>query len=190
MRKLWATDLDNLLSVREALEVLAVRQAVPNLTDDDNARLLRLLDAQSQATALAKTNPSQARDRLSILNEEFHQLILVRTKNEWLIMLLSSIQDLLVFARARLRMNASLQRRQESLEEHRRITEALVRRDTEAAVRHMSEHLLHLKEHVVALAPDLRTGSVSLPRVQKAAPRDSSLEDTVIVKGQGGGTAD
>lgn len=187
VRKLRATDLDNLLSVREVLEVLAVRQAVPNLTEEDDSQLLRLLEAQRSATALAKTSPAQARAQLSALNEEFHQLILVRTGNEWLTNLLTSIQDLLVFARARLRMNATLQRRQDSLEEHRRITEALLRRDAEAAVRHMSEHLSHLKEHVVALAPDPGAKPVKTPKPQGADRSSSPFGETAASKGWGGG---
>lgn len=153
VRSLRSRDVENLIAVREALEVLAVRQSIPHLTPEDDARLQRILDDQAKATELAATNPTRAVPQLAQLNEDFHQLILQRTGNEWLVAMLASIQELLVFARARLRMNATLERRVQSLEEHRHIAAGLARRDPEAAVRRMSEHLDHLKQHVLALAP-------------------------------------
>jgi DNA-binding GntR family transcriptional regulator len=154
VRELDVRDVENLLSVREALEAVAVRQCIGNLTSADATRLEAILTEQEEATTLARTDPAEALPQLAALNEEFHALILERTGNEWLATMLASIHDLLVFARARLRSHATPERRQQSLDEHRRIAAALIGGDADTAVRCMSEHLHHLKRHVIALALD------------------------------------
>lgn len=152
VRRLTVRDVDNLLSAREALEVLAVRQAVPHVTKADVQSFEQILDAQEQATVQARDEPANALPRLASLNEAFHRLILGRTENEWLASLLGSIDDLVVFARMRLRMQATLERRRESLDEHRRIVRAIADGDVEAAAARMSEHVDRLKAHVLSLA--------------------------------------
>ncbi|MEX2534784.1 MAG: GntR family transcriptional regulator [Trueperaceae bacterium] len=156
VRKLDVEDIENLLAVRETLEVLAVRQSIPNLTEEDDGHMQYLVAEQTKATERVKVDLHSALPRLSALNDEFHELILARTRNEWLINMLASIQDLLVFSRSRLRFNATLERRQASLAEHRGIAQALVRRDSDGAARRMSEHVRHLKEHVIALVPEVQ----------------------------------
>jgi DNA-binding GntR family transcriptional regulator len=164
VRELSSADIENLLAVREALEVLAVRQAVPHLTPEDDTRFNELLKEQQRATELALNEPSSALPLLVHVNEAFHALIVERTRNQWLESMLASIQDLLGFARARLRARATLDRRQQSLAEHRRIAIALRRRDGDAAVLAMRSHITRLKLDLIALAPDLdrvRTGAAA-----------------------------
>ena len=154
VRTLGASDVENLLSVRESLEALAVRQAIANVTTEDEDRFGLLLEQQAAATELARTDPDKAVPRLAVLNEEFHDLILERADNQWLASMLASIHDLLVFARAGLRSRATLPRRQASLEEHRRIASAITSRDGEAAVEHMRDHVRRTKQHVISLIAD------------------------------------
>lgn len=152
VRRLLVDDVKNLLSVREALEVLAVRQAVPNLTAADRARFAHLLERQAEATDLVRRDAARALPRLVQVNDAFHALILQRTRNEWASSLLASIQDLLGFARARLRAEAGLERRRQSLAEHHEIADALLARDGDRAAAAMSNHIRQLERHVIALA--------------------------------------
>lgn len=154
VRQLHATDIENLLAVREVLEVLAVRQAMQNLTPEDAKRLGAILEAQERATELVRDDPTSALPLLIEANDDFHALILQRSRNEWLSEMLASIQDLLGFARARLRAHAPLERRRQSLAEHRRIAEALLARDGDAAASAMSDHIQQLKRHLIAPASD------------------------------------
>ncbi|HEX7000128.1 MAG TPA: GntR family transcriptional regulator [Trueperaceae bacterium] len=158
VRVLSVRDVHNLFAVREALECLAVRQAMENLSAEDFARLDAILQRQAESNDLIATARARATRRLVELNDGFHSLILSRSRNEWLEGVLSSIGDLLVFARLQLRETAPMERRVQSLEEHRRIVAALRAGDADAASAAMAEHLRHLEEHVVARMTGDRAG--------------------------------
>lgn len=150
VRVLGVNDIRNLFAVRETLECLAVRQAAGNLRPEDFTRFEAILERQAEANELVVTARARATRRLAELNDDFHGLILERSGNEWLEGMLASISDLLVFARVRLRETAPMERRVQSLDEHRRIAEALRDGDPETAANVMAEHLKHLEQHVIA----------------------------------------
>ncbi len=150
VRVLGVGDTRNLFAVRESLECLAVRQAAGNLTRDDFARFETILERQAESNDMVSTAKARATRRLAELNDDFHGLILRRSGNEWLETMLASIGDLLVFARVQLRESAPMERRVQSLDEHRRIVEALRNGDADRAAQVMSEHLRHLEQHVIA----------------------------------------
>lgn len=162
VRSLSADNVKNLFAVREALECLAVKQATHQLTSRDHELIESNLDHQAQANDLLETSRVQATKRLADLNDEFHGIILDRASNEWAKDMIGSIGDLLVFARIRLRETAPWERRAQSLDEHRRIADALKARDADLAVQVMSEHLKHLEEHVIQQM--LRTGDTPSDR--------------------------
>jgi DNA-binding GntR family transcriptional regulator len=150
VRALDVGDIRNLFAVREVLECLAVRQAIGAFSADDFARFESILQKQAESNDLMDAARARATRRLAELNDDFHGLILARANNEWLQGMLASIGDLLVFARVQLRETATLARRVQSLEEHRRIVAALRAGDGEAAVAAMTEHLRNLERHVIA----------------------------------------
>lgn len=164
VRRIGVRDAVNLLAVRKSLEMLAVRQAVPGLTAADDATIKRLVKEQAAATDRTRSEPEAAIHRLGLLNEEFHQLILHRTGNLWLITMLASIQDLLLFVRTELRKSTSVKRRRESLAEHRRIAEALLARDADAAAAAMGEHVDNLEQDVIVLLTDLERAATGATR--------------------------
>jgi|JRYE01.1.fsa_nt_gb DNA-binding GntR family transcriptional regulator len=172
VRKIGVQDAVNLLAVRKSLEILAVRQAVTNLTTADDAIIERLVKEQASATDRTKADPETSIPVLGQLNEEFHQLILRRTGNQWLISMLASIQDLLLFVRTELRRSTSVKRRRESLAEHRQIAEALLARDADAAAEAMARHVTNLEGHVVQLIQQLESSSPTgaAPRARTASP--------------------
>lgn len=184
VRVLGIDDLENLFAVRETIELLAVKQAIPFLTQADDRRLRRNLEQQAQATEVAPNRPKEALTRLAALNDELHQLIVERSRNEWLASMYASIQDLLVFSRARLRQSATPERRHATLQEHTELVEALVARDVAAASEHMSRHVLNLKQHVVELwriQPEPSRGAGGRPARSPAATEVRSPAEEVIL---------
>lgn len=179
VRRLTARDIDNLLSVREALEVLAVRQSVPRFTAREHELFNQILEEQAAATERVREEPGEVVPQLAELNERFHQLFLDYADNAWLVSMITSIQDVVVFARTRLRLVATPERRQESLAEHRRIVRAVVERDADAAARHMSDHVQRLKEHVLSLASrsDTADSDASEPEAAAHATEPKRGED-------------
>lgn len=150
VRVLDVPDIRNLFAVRESLECLAVRQAAANLSAKDFERFETILERQAESNDLVVTARSRATRRLAELNDDFHGLILRRAGNRWLENMLLSIGDLLVFARVQLRESASMERRNQNLDEHRRIVAALRDEDQDLAAQVMSDHLRHLEQHVIA----------------------------------------
>lgn len=186
VRSLDISDVENLLSVRESLEVLAVRQAAPNVTSEDERRFAAILRQQAEATEQVAANPEGSIPKLVALNDEFHELILVRSNNPWLGSMLTSIQDLLIFARAGLRAKATLTRRRESLREHRRLARALIDGDADTAAAVMSEHVRRTKEHIISLA----TARASGESTREATARTSGgSQASPNGEARGGGSA-
>lgn len=179
VRQIGVQDARNLLAVRKSLETLAVTQAVPRLSPTDDAIIRRLVSEQTSATELAQSDPDAATPLLGELNERFHYLVLERSGNEWLESMLTSIQDLLLFVRTELRRRASVARRRESLAEHRRIAEALLARDSDAAAVAMAEHVDRLEQGVVALLTEHESASSGGLGERRRA---TSLETVALVK--------
>lgn len=120
--------------VRRALEGLAVRLAMPRLTESDLETIKSLLQQTEQAVA-AKDAPSVVR-----LGNEIHAVIIDKCGNELLRELLGNLG--VSIRRYRLSISHIPVRLQESFEEHVRVYEAIVKRDVEAAVLAMEQHIM------------------------------------------------
>ena len=119
--------------VREALESLAVRLAVPRLTDAERRRLHDLSD---DMVRLADDGDAQA---FFEANRRFHQIIVAASGNERL----QEMHRLLIAQMARLLARSQQLRGglQQSIAEHRAILEAVDAGDAERAARLMEEHI-------------------------------------------------
>lgn len=119
--------------VREALESLAIRLAVPRLTDDERARLHDLVD---QMEAHSKGNDETEFFRV---NAEFHRMFVTASGNERL----GEMHERLMNQMGRL-LAKSLDLRgslDQSVAEHRAILEAVDAGDAERAARLVEEHI-------------------------------------------------
>jgi DNA-binding GntR family transcriptional regulator len=129
--------LYDLFVVREALEGVAIRDAVVRCSDRDLAVLREsIAHHEAQLAALPESEPytEQAPER------DFHFLIAHASRNELLIELLcSELYPLLRVFRAQ--TPQSLQRRRQSAAEHKRILSAMEERDPELAEMLMRRHI-------------------------------------------------
>ncbi len=119
--------------VREALEMMAVRLAVPRLTDDDLARLQELIDAmEGHAQRNEVTEFFDA-------NAAFHGHLFEASGNGRLQELYRQLLGQMGrYRRRSLTLRGNLQR---SVAEHRAILRAAKRGDAERAAHLMSEHI-------------------------------------------------
>jgi DNA-binding GntR family transcriptional regulator len=119
--------------VREALESLAIRLAVPRLSDEDR-RMLH--DLSEEMVRLADAGDAQG---FFEVNRRFHQLIVGASGNERL----QEMHRLLIAQMARLLARSQQLRGglQQSIAEHRAILEAVDAGDAERAARLMEEHI-------------------------------------------------
>lgn len=123
-------DLQELFTVREAMEVLAVKLATPNFTPEEVKRLRSLISAKE--TTGPEESGSQER-----LSEAFHGLIYERCCNRRLRSFLAQIEGNVPKSMWRLRPY----RIQELIDEFRHIVDAIEAGDAEAAARWMARHV-------------------------------------------------
>ncbi|HYS80574.1 MAG TPA: FadR/GntR family transcriptional regulator [Anaeromyxobacteraceae bacterium] len=128
-----------LLDVRKMLEPALAARAAVHASTDQIARLESIL--QRQHDKAARGQPAVEED------SEFHYTIALAAKNSVVLKLLDVLMDLLRETRAR-----SLQvdgRRERSLAGHRRVLEAIKRRDPAAAERAVRQHLEEIEAVVL-----------------------------------------
>ncbi|WP_125144509.1 GntR family transcriptional regulator [Clostridium transplantifaecale] len=121
------------LKIRKSLEMLAVEDAVLNLTDRDLEELEEI--AQCQRDML---NHYDEYDYIE-MDRKFHQKIYELSHNRTLQGLLNNFNDIISFFG--IRALKQKERKITTMEEHQKILDAVKRRDAGAAVRAMEDHM-------------------------------------------------
>lgn len=121
------------LKIRKSLEMLAVEDAVLNLTDRDLEELEEI--AQCQRDML---NHYDEYDYIE-MDRKFHQKIYELSHNRTLQGLLNNFNDIISFFG--IRALKQKERKITTMEEHQKILEAVKSRDASAAVRAMEDHM-------------------------------------------------
>jgi DNA-binding GntR family transcriptional regulator len=151
--------LYSLFTVREALEGMAVREAVARCTLDEIRGFREsILGHEAALKALPEWEPYV----LGEPHQDFHYLIAHASRNPLLIELLcSELYPLLRLFRAR--SNETLERRERSVLEHKRILSAIEDRDVELAEMLMRRHIVATRRSREELFPN----SAEVPRVRQ-----------------------
>jgi DNA-binding GntR family transcriptional regulator len=151
VRELSAREFIEAYQVREALEVMAVRLAVPKLSAEDTAAMQRLID---EMTALTEAGDVQG---FFEANTAFHQAFFDAAGNRMLADMHRRLRGQIDRHRLRsLELRGNLQR---SITEHKAILRAARTGDAEHAAHLVSEHIrvpqirLQVEEHEAA-SPD------------------------------------
>ena len=128
--------MEEIYTVREALEGMSARLAAQRMSDEDIASLSELLDKHQNS--IDKSQGKHYFQREGDL--DFHFRIAKASQNQWLIDLLSSeLYQLLRMCRQR--SGQTPERPLQALQEHRRIVEAIQMRDPELAELLMRRHI-------------------------------------------------
>lgn len=127
------------LKIREALELLAVRECIGRITDDEITRLDEILKDYEQALL------SGDRHRASDLDRQFHMRIAEISLSRKLIRFIGEIGDFMSLARTQERPELTSEEKTLSIHQHRSIFEAIRGRDVPGAVKAMRTHILGMK---------------------------------------------
>jgi len=166
VRSLTPQELIDAYEVREALEVLAVRLAVPRVTDADLARLEQLID---QMADHAKAN---AIGDFFAANVEFHETLCELSGNEKLQEVHHRLEGEIGRFKARtLALRGSLDG---SLDEHRAILAAIRLRDAEKAAALTAAHV-----RVPAQRLQATLAESAHPEATEPGPGDAMLPDAL-----------
>ena len=134
-------DIRDILDIRARIEGIAARRAAENMTDEQKKALVNAVDLQE--FYVAKSDP----DHVQWQDHEFHELIYAGcgsiTLQGTLVPLHRKAQK---FRRASVE---KISRATASTEEHRKICDAILAGDGDAAEAAMNEHILHAKDSML-----------------------------------------
>ena len=129
-----------MIVVWAALESMAARLVTKNASNDEIATLHNWLDP------FDKNKVSEQVDEYSDANINFHQAIVDLSKNNLIVEITDGLFMHVRAIRARTIFDADRARR--SVNDHRRIVDAIEARDTELAGKLVRQHTLALRDHV------------------------------------------
>jgi GntR family transcriptional repressor for pyruvate dehydrogenase complex len=132
-------ELVDVLEVREMIEPALARLAAERATAEQIAELEAVLERQAEKVRRGESYPEE--------DAAFHHLIAVAAGNPLVLRLLAVIMDLLHELRAGYLQGGGRPTR--SLDGHRRILEAIKRRDGEAASQFTLEHISQVRERLI-----------------------------------------
>lgn len=138
-------DAVHLYDCRLALEQASVIQACDRASDADLAKIEQIVQAAEER--FQDRTASLDHFQLLHLDYQFHRSIAESSKNPWLIDLLDQVFDKMVLLRQR--TTAHNPNVLEVRSEHRRIYQAIAKRDRKAAIKAIQSHLNASKARVV-----------------------------------------
>jgi len=134
-----ATETIELVEARRYIEVANVELAVEHATDEEVAELGRLVMAMADAV--------RVHDQATYvqLDAEFHHLLAKATGNRFMVHLFLTIRRIMqqFITESFSALPSMLDR---SLADHKRICEAILRRDRSRAVKEMTRHMAHIRK--------------------------------------------
>lgn len=137
-------DVREVYDVRTALELLAVRLALPQLTDAEIAAAQADLDG---VVPRVRAGDPAANEEFLRIDREFHQWLIVRADNSRLAALMASLQaQLRVFQYYGIHLHKMMEI---SIAHHQAILAALHQRDQAAAEAAMERHIQEVKAQVL-----------------------------------------
>lgn len=136
-----ATDMEDMLFVREPLEGIATFLATQNMTEEE---LKALVDVNRQYEEAFQKGE---REELIKLDTQFHNLIAEGSHNSYLISILKNLQEQVL--RFRYIYFQSGKRAADVISEHQLILDNMSSRNQEAAKQYSIEHIAKLRESIV-----------------------------------------
>lgn len=128
-----AQDIMDMYELRKTYELQAVKWAIQRITDDELEELGEIFEFMEFYTLKHDI------DKMLNINSNFHQLIYTASRNKMLRQVLSSYQMYIKYSRSISSYDSTYL--EIVLEEHRKIYNAFLNRDAEAAMQAMAEHM-------------------------------------------------
>jgi len=141
-------DVEEIYQVRETLESLAVRLAMPVIPDEE------LKGMQALLASVGEEMERGDFERYFQSDTDFHALIVRHCGNKLLQQVLGTLTDRISFLRAFSRTRASHHQMRQSFQEHCLILDALMERDVAKIERLMAEHIRNSGKRIADLVRD------------------------------------
>jgi DNA-binding GntR family transcriptional regulator len=147
--ELKTDDIIELLLVREALEVLAVKECIDKIEQHQIEELNELIDSFENAV-----NEKRYQD-CNILDSEFHHMIAMITGNKKLIEFIDVIEDFMRIARNMETIYDGWNKNLTALKDHKLIVEAITKKDKKMAESAVRNNINNMKKNLnIYIDPD------------------------------------
>lgn len=143
-------DIVNIFEIRTALEQLAVGLATERMTSEDLEALKRMVLELSESEKEADV------EAWTELDKRFHRLIYEYSRNERLIQMMDNIIEQINRYRVISLSNPEI--RHHTVEEHKRIVEAMAERNIQAAQKAAADHLNNTQTSLIVLLQEKLAG--------------------------------
>lgn len=142
IKGLSLAEIVEIYSIRQALEILAFKSAIPNLTAETIQALQQIL------VDVSKKNEQSEVDLVVRGLEQFDTIVFDASKMPRLKDFIKTLQELIGRFR---KLNLSYQdRRKEAIEEHQKILKALMNQDESLVEETVKEHISHARQRLLA----------------------------------------
>ncbi len=131
-------NIADIFMIRAHLEGLAARLVSGKFSPE------QILQAQNYINLMDEASKKGEIKEASNQNKLFHDLIINRSESEWLIQILSNLDDHL--KRYRILSNYQSGRLEKSTQEHQEVLDAIVRKDPDTAEKFMKQHIISVLE--------------------------------------------
>ncbi|MFH2058662.1 MAG: GntR family transcriptional regulator [Pseudomonadota bacterium] len=149
-------DIQDLFSTRMEIEQIAIKKAIKYISAEE----LKALDDNLEKT---KTAIKSKKDlTLTELDVEFHSIIYTAARSRSLFRVCKNLGDLTLKYRHGLNLSPSL--RNQLLQNHIQIYQAMISKDISIAVQAMENHGKRAKEHLLVVMKKIRSDSFSLEK--------------------------
>ena len=137
-------DLIHVFECRATIESLAAELAAERISEDNKARLLKIINEKNtllfNQDGNKQINEPDIANQFTLLCSEFHNIILEESRNPWLIQLVNQLRLISTFYKY-LKLRSS-NRRESIFYEHQQIADAICAHDQDTAKILMKKHLV------------------------------------------------
>jgi len=140
-------DIVDVFEIRAALETLAAGLAAERITDEELEELQRILVLNAESKTL---------EELVTVDTKFHDVLYRASRNERLVQIISNLREQI--QRFRSTTLATPGRMKNTLEEHKRIVDAVSERNVALAQRLAQEHIENAENSMLELIAKIKSG--------------------------------
>lgn len=148
-------DIVNIFEIRTSLEQLAVSLATERMTPDELETMERMV------VEMTDTSKNANAETWTELDKRFHHLLYEYSRNERLVQMMENIAEQI--NRYRVITLSNMEVRQHTVEEHKKIVEAIAERNISEAQKAAAEHLNNIQASLIVLLQEKLADSAEKP---------------------------
>lgn len=133
-------DVSNICDLRQALEMLALKEGFSEIDKESVIKNLKMLKESKSDLEKGKS------EKFTIADNALHELIINSANNKWLLQIIMQLKSLIEVVKNTF---PSLNRYKISIDEHINIVESIIDENKEKSIKNLSKHLENIKDRIL-----------------------------------------